>query len=696
MAPENVGTFSGILAAGYAFGQLLSSYLWGWAADRYGCRPVALISLLSSAATTIMFGLSVSYAMACAARLLTGLLNGTLVMMKVLRMRTARRGGSVRRLTHRAPAQCYLGRITTSRNQARAFAMLSVTYGIGSIVAPSTAGLLARPVLQYPNAFAAGSFWDRFAYFLPSVLAAAVALASAGIVYHYMRESVPRSDAAAATASDGDIVPNGSVSGPDADSVSDADKPAPPAVPDGPAHDAPAAGALAARLPAGTDGERAPDRQRATSNRRRLASAMIAARRYLYRRSSAIFRNLFLSYTARPPTLSRRQREFAELSENMTDDDEESVGDDTVAAWHDARPSSSASLADAHDADASLVEMRPLASAHAAAARVEASSTDASETSSEYDLTGSEMDSETDPDDNGAAVAPHIGRNASQQRRLLLLRQPPAATGGSPHKGRRDRTEPPAATPAPSAPPDTAGRARGRIALFPASLYGCTAFIWIMIDETFPLLCRAPVTDAGYGMQPAEIGAAQSIVGVTLLPYNLLIYPRVVKRFGLRRSFRYGMVACIANLIILPSIEPLADVSATALWPPLVLAMLIRACASATTFTSVMIMVNNSVLPQHMGKINGIGQTFAGIARTLGPLLAGYLWSAATQWNMAFRQGIPYMVQVALALAILLLAFRLRPSVEMPLLEVYALRELQRPPQAASDAARAEPSASAA
>ena len=39
-----------------------------------------------------------------------------------------------------------------------------------------------------------------------------------------------------------------------------------------------------------------------------------------------------------------------------------------------------------------------------------------------------------------------------------------------------------------------------------------------------------------------------------------------------------------------------------------------------------MIMINNSVESEHLGKVNGLGQSVAALARAVGPAIGGILW----------------------------------------------------------------------
>lgn len=56
----------------------MSSYLWGVTSDRIGRRPVIVFGNVAAAGAALLLGFSKHFLLACIARLLGGLLNGTL------------------------------------------------------------------------------------------------------------------------------------------------------------------------------------------------------------------------------------------------------------------------------------------------------------------------------------------------------------------------------------------------------------------------------------------------------------------------------------------------------------------------------------------------------------------------------------------------------------------------------------------
>ncbi|CAO3596247.1 unnamed protein product [Absidia cylindrospora] len=104
----------------------------------------------------VLFGLSKSYIWALLARSLCGLLNGNVGVLKSM----------VAELT-----------ITASPEQrTRAFSLLPLMYGLGSIIGPLLGGFLSKPVENYPSIFgnhgALTDFLVEYPYFLPCFISA--------------------------------------------------------------------------------------------------------------------------------------------------------------------------------------------------------------------------------------------------------------------------------------------------------------------------------------------------------------------------------------------------------------------------------------------------------------------------------------------------------------------------------------------
>ena len=120
-------TVVGTLVAVFAFCQLISGPILGQLSDRFGRRPVLLISQVGTLAGFLMMAFATQLWMVFLARALDGATAGNLTT-----------------------AQAYISDVTKPEDRARSFAIIGVAFGFGFLVGPAIAGFLAHYGYQAP------------------------------------------------------------------------------------------------------------------------------------------------------------------------------------------------------------------------------------------------------------------------------------------------------------------------------------------------------------------------------------------------------------------------------------------------------------------------------------------------------------------------------------------------------------------
>ncbi len=123
----------GLITASYAVMQLLFAPVWGRLSDRYGRRPIILVSLAGSAVSALMIGLA-----------------GTLVVLFVARVLQGIAGASY------AAAQAYVADVTTKEERARGMGMIGAAFGLGFILGPAFGAVFSAVDERLPFFVAAG------------------------------------------------------------------------------------------------------------------------------------------------------------------------------------------------------------------------------------------------------------------------------------------------------------------------------------------------------------------------------------------------------------------------------------------------------------------------------------------------------------------------------------------------------------
>ncbi|HEK21366.1 MAG TPA: MFS transporter, partial [Bacteroidetes bacterium] len=123
----------GLLTAAFSIAQFIATPILGSLSDKWGRKPILIISLVGTAASFVLFGLANSIVMLFAARVLDGLTGGNISV-----------------------AQAMVSDISSPKDRAKNFGILSSAFGFGFVIGPAIGGLLSKFGMQVPFFFAAG------------------------------------------------------------------------------------------------------------------------------------------------------------------------------------------------------------------------------------------------------------------------------------------------------------------------------------------------------------------------------------------------------------------------------------------------------------------------------------------------------------------------------------------------------------
>ncbi|MBN1667916.1 MAG: MFS transporter [Anaerolineales bacterium] len=143
-------TLVGLLTASYAAAQLLGAPVLGRLSDRYGRRPVLLVSIFGTFVSLLLLGLAEPVGRWLAAN--TGLAANTAILGVLFfsRILDGLTGGNI------SVAQAYITDVTDAQSRARGLGLLGAAFGLGFIMGPAIGGALSTWGFAVPAFAAAG------------------------------------------------------------------------------------------------------------------------------------------------------------------------------------------------------------------------------------------------------------------------------------------------------------------------------------------------------------------------------------------------------------------------------------------------------------------------------------------------------------------------------------------------------------
>ena len=113
----------GVLMASYSFAQFFSSPILGSLSDRYGRKPLLVLSKLGSVFGYVLMAFSGSFSLLLIARLIDGFTGGNISV-----------------------ARAYVADVTDASQRSRGMAVIGIAFGTGFVLGPAIGGLLYSPV----------------------------------------------------------------------------------------------------------------------------------------------------------------------------------------------------------------------------------------------------------------------------------------------------------------------------------------------------------------------------------------------------------------------------------------------------------------------------------------------------------------------------------------------------------------------
>ncbi|OLN96908.1 putative membrane protein YCR023C-like protein 9 [Colletotrichum chlorophyti] len=165
----------------------------------------------------------------------------------------------------------------------------------------------------------------------------------------------------------------------------------------------------------------------------------------------------------------------------------------------------------------------------------------------------------------------------------------------------------------------------------------------------------------GAGLQPYQIALTLTILALTALPLQILVYPRVsykLKPLGTLRCFLWcpALAFALAPLIAFTAKFPVL------MWLVIAVVQLLMVLTSAMVVPSATLITNNSApSPAALAATHGMAVTLSAVARTIGPFAVGSVYAAS---QASHNGGLAWWLMAGTAICICAISWFVQDGTE--------------------------------
>lgn len=162
------------------------------------------------------------------------------------------------------------------------------------------------------------------------------------------------------------------------------------------------------------------------------------------------------------------------------------------------------------------------------------------------------------------------------------------------------------------------------------------------LDELTPIYASAKPAAGGLGMPAHDFAWPLTFGGVVLMVYSLFFYPQAQKRWGYLKCCKIGLLLSVPSVLSLPFAHTFVQTQ-WAMQACLFVGIGLVTIFKLMALASAAIIINTVAPMEQIGSVNGAAQTLQGLARSVGPFLAGIIWGSCADSEVSGKQYLPFV-----------------------------------------------------
>lgn len=162
-------------------------------------------------------------------------------------------------------------------------------------------------------------------------------------------------------------------------------------------------------------------------------------------------------------------------------------------------------------------------------------------------------------------------------------------------------------------------------------LYSVWSMVQICLTEVVPLWAIVSEKDGGLALESGQLGTILALGGALMSVFQIIVFPRVEKRLGPLALAKLAMGVSIVAVCLIPLTHAvvLSGAHWVTVWAFFIGTLFVKDSLALVAFTSIFMLISNSVKPNRRGAAQGLSMTVGSIGKSIGPAAGGtiFAWS---------------------------------------------------------------------